>query len=116
MAAHFQMMLWDWDLDGGFFDDPEVIARARDTWVTDGFLDRTYVHHADFQKNTGYRETEYHLPEAARTELMVELANTGLWGTVALESEVRVLGTADDLDFELDTYGDVVCKAVVRVG
>lgn len=115
-AAHFQMMLWDWDLDGGFFDDPEVIANARDTWVTDGFLDRTYVHHADLHKNTGYRETVYHLPEAARTELMVELANTGLWGTVSLESEVRVLGSADDLDFELDTYGDVVCKAVVRVG
>lgn len=115
-GAHFQMMLWDWDLDGGFFDDTEVLARARDTWVTDGFLDRTYVHHVDRQKNIWRAGYEYHLPDAAQTELMIELANTGLWGTVSLESEVRVLGSADDLDFELDTYGDVVCKAVVRVG
>ena len=115
MEAHFMMMLWDWDVDG-FFYDPEVTCSTRETWVTDGFLDRTYVHHADFQKNTGYRETKYLLPEAARTELMVGLANTGLWGTVSLESEVRVLGSADDLDFELDTYGDVVCKAVVHLG
>lgn len=115
MEAHFQMRLWDWDMDG-FFYDPGVVGSARETWVTDGFLDRSEVIYSGSPARPYRRETVYRLPEAARNELLVGLANTGLWGTVSFESGVRVLGSADDLGFELDTYGDVVCKAVVRVG
>lgn len=115
-AAHFQMMLWDWDKDGGFFYDPEVIALARDTWVTDGFLDHTEVYHS-YGVGRSWQEKKHHIPDDALKELRRGLDLAGAYGqNTKLDSCVEVLGSADDLDFELDTYGDVVCKAVVRVG
>lgn len=115
-AAHFQMMLWDWDMDGGFFYDPEVIALARDTWVTDGFLDHTEVYHS-YGVGRSWQEKKHHIPDDALKELRRGLDLAGVYGqNTKLDSCVEVLGSADDLDFELDTYGDVVCKAVVRVG
>ena len=115
-GAHFQMMLWDWDLDGGFFYDPDVVSPARETWLADGFLDHSTIYHS-YGVHSNWREKVHHIPDDALKALRRELDLAGAYGqNTKLDSRVKVLGSADDLGFELDTYGDVVCKAVVRVG
>lgn len=114
-GAHFQVFWWNWD-EKEFLDEPEVIAHARETWVTDGFLDHTKIYHS-YGVHSNWREKVHHIPDDALKELRREFNLADVYGqNTKLDSHVQVLGTADDLGFELDTYGDLVCKAVVRVG
>ena len=98
------MLAWDWDNESYQEVLPEVSAKARDNWITDGYLDRAEVSYGT------RRETEYRLPEETRAELERELRRSKVYGgNVKLERRVAVLN-------DISEYGDVDCKVTVRVG
>lgn len=99
------MRAWDWESES-FQEIPrEVSAEARDSWITDGYLDR-----AEISYNFTRTEIEYRLPKETRAELERGLIRSRVYGkNVKLARRVR------GLEYSAE-YNGMVCKVGIDIG